>query len=224
VTEDSPVSDDDVRNPSRGYGAGKVRCERMLRAEFEHSGFPSTSLRVGHTMGPHCPVPTREPFFFARFDAGRPILVPGDGLPFVHLVHIDDVAGAMCAVIETDASAGQVYNVNGGEFSSIAAYVRFMGAAAGVEAEIVYVPRDLAKTLRPPILHWAEWYRGGAVFSIEKAKRELGWAPKFGIESGLADAYRWWQEEGRAQFPMDFSRDDEILAGVAGRGVTEIAD
>ncbi|MBA4181662.1 MAG: hypothetical protein C0506_13820 [Anaerolinea sp.] len=210
VTEESPVSDDEAVNPARGYGAGKVRCERLLRAEFEQSGFPATSLRVGHTLGPHSPLP-REHAFFARLKARRPILIPGDGMPFVHLVHVDDVASAMCAVLSTDASAGQTYNVNGAQFSSIAAYMRMMAAVAGVEADLVYVSRETAKALRPPILHWAEWYRGGAVFSIEKAKRELNWQPSFGLASGLQDSYHWFQEEGEDWYTPDFSRDDDVL-------------
>jgi nucleoside-diphosphate-sugar epimerase len=215
VTEESPVSDDEAVNPSRGYGAGKVRCERLLRAEFERSGFPATSLRVGHTLGPHSPLP-REHAFFARLKAGRPILIPGDGMPFVHLVHVDDVASAMCAVISTDASAGQIYNVNSAQFSSIGAYMRMMAKVAGVEANLVYVPRETAKAIRPPILHWAEWYRGGTVFSIEKAKRELDWTPSFGLETGLADSFRWFAEEGHGLYPSDFSRDDELLRVLGG--------
>jgi nucleoside-diphosphate-sugar epimerase len=211
VREDFPVSDDDARNPSRAYGAGKVRCERLLRGEFEQSGFPFSSLRVGHTLGPHSPLPTREPGFFARLEAGRPILLPGDGLAFIHLVHIDDVARSMCAVLGTDASAGQIYNVNGAQFVTMAGYVRLMADVAGVEPNIVYVPREIAKTVRPPIIHWAEWYRGGMVFSIEKARRELGWEPALTLRGGLEDSYRWFTEEGRDWYPFDFSHDDSVI-------------
>ena len=214
VTETSTVSDDEAVNPSRAYGAGKVRCERFLMDEFARNGFPATSLRVGHTLGPHSPLP-REHGFFARIEDGRPILIPGDGLPFVHLVHVDDVATAMCAAIETDASAGQIYNVNGAQFASIAGYMRLMGKVVGREPNIVYVPRDIAKAIRPPILHWAEWYRGGAVFSIEKAVAELPWRPKFTLESGLADAYAWFKAEGRQAYTFDYTREDHILASLA---------
>jgi len=215
VTEDFPVSDDDARNPSRAYGAGKVRCERLLRTEFERNGVPFTSLRVGHTLGPHSPLPTREPGFFARLEAGRPILVPGDGLAFVHLVHIDDVARAMCAVLSTDASAGQIYNVNGGQFVTMAGYVHLMADIAGVEPNIVYVPRDIAKRVRPPIIHWAEWYRGGMVFSLEKARRELGWEPTLTLREGLEESYRWFTQEGRDWYTFDFSHDDAVLEQLA---------
>lgn len=219
VTEESVVSDDESVNPSRAYGAGKVRCERMLAEEYERSGFPFTSLRVGHTFGPHSPLP-REHGLFARLEAGRPILVPGDGFPFVHLVHVDDVAGAMCAVIETDRSAGRIYNVNGRQFASIGAYIRAMAETVGAEPNLVFVPRDVAKGIRPPILHWAEWYRGGAVFSVDRARRELDWEPAIGMKEGLAASYKWYQEEGRDWYQIDFTQDDQVLqmleAGGAG--------
>lgn len=216
VTETSVVSDEEAVNPSRGYGAGKVRCERLLMDEFTQNGFPATSLRVGHTLGPHSPLP-REHGFFARLESGRPILIPGDGLPFVHLVHVDDVAAAMCAAIETDASAGQIYNVNGAQFASIAGYMRLMGQIVGAEPNLVFIPRDIAKAIRPPILHWAEWYRGGAVFSIEKARRELPWDPRFTLESGLADSYAWFKSEGREAYAFDYTREDELLASLAAK-------
>jgi len=211
ILEDSPVSADDALNPSRGYGAGKVRCERMLRAEYDRTAFPATSFRVGHTMGPHSPRATREPVFFARLEQGRPILIPGDGLASLHLVHIDDVATAMTAVLTHDAAAGQIYNIAGPQFSSVDGYVRMMAGAVGVEPNLVHVPREVARTLRPPILHWPEWYRGGMVFSIDKARRELDWKPVFGLQAGLADAYRWFKEEGRNWYTFDFSQEDELL-------------
>jgi nucleoside-diphosphate-sugar epimerase len=217
VTEDSTVSDDETVNPSRAYGAGKVRCERLLQAEFDRTGFPYTSLRVGHTLGPHSPLP-REHGLFARLEAGRPILVPGDGLPFIHLVHVDDVAAAMCAVIETDASSGRIYNVNGPQFASIAGYMRTMAATVGVEAKLQFVSRDVAKGIRPPILHWAEWYRGGAVFSVDRIRREVGWEPAIGLADGLADSFRWYQAEGREVYTFDYSHDDAVLEMLAGGG------
>lgn len=212
ITEESPVSDDDAVNPSRAYGAGKVRCERFLRQEFERSGLATTSFRVGHTMGPHSPLASREPVFFARLERGRPILLPGEGHAALHLVHVDDVAAALASALGNEAAAGQVYNVAGPQFTSVAGYMRMMARVVGVEPKLLTIPRDRAKEYRPPLVHWAEWYRGGAVFSIEKTKVDLGWEPRFGLEEGLADAYRWFSEEGRGWYEFDFSMDDAILA------------
>ena len=85
--------------PRKRYGAGKVACENHLQARFEATGFPATSLRVTHTLGPRTPLVTREPIIFKRLEERRPIFVPGDGFPFVHLVHVQDVAALMASPV-----------------------------------------------------------------------------------------------------------------------------
>ncbi|MEZ5257828.1 MAG: NAD-dependent epimerase/dehydratase family protein [Ilumatobacteraceae bacterium] len=70
------AGDDD---PRKAYGVGKVRREQRLMAEHAESGFPATSLRVSHTLGPRSPLVTRDPIFFARLEQGRPVFVPGEG-------------------------------------------------------------------------------------------------------------------------------------------------
>ena len=65
------------------------------------------------------PLASRDPIFFARLEAGRPILIPGEGFSFVHLVHVADVAALMASIAGNDRAAGQVYNVAGREVTSI---------------------------------------------------------------------------------------------------------
>ena len=62
---------------------------------------------------------------------------------------------------------------------------------------------------------WAE----SRVHSIEKARRDMGWAPKYRMEDGLAMTYRWWLEQGLDEAPWDFSAEDEFLEGRAAGGV-----
>ncbi|RWV79723.1 hypothetical protein GW17_00059097 [Ensete ventricosum] len=47
--------------------------------------------------------------------------------------------------------------------------------------------------------------------SIEKAQRELGWAPEFGLVEGLADSYNLDFGRGTFRKPADFTTDDMIL-------------
>lgn len=63
IDEDSRRHAPDDGDQRKAYGVGKVQCEDLLRREFEASGFPATSLRVGHTMGPRSPAATRDRFF-----------------------------------------------------------------------------------------------------------------------------------------------------------------
>jgi nucleoside-diphosphate-sugar epimerase len=212
VRETSRTHDAGDDDPRKAYGVGKVRSEQHLFDLHERTGFPATSLRVSHTIGPLSPLPTREPNFFARLEQGRPILIPGDGFPFVNVVHVHDVATLMASLVGNDTSIGQIYNVSGPEYTSILGSVRLMAKAVGVEPEVVHVPLDVARGMHPPLVHWGEALVGGAVFAIDKALRDLDWTPQFGLESGYQDSYDWFRSGGRERYTFDFSRDDELLA------------
>ena len=47
--------------------------------------------------------------------------------------------------------------------------------------------------------------------SIEKAKAELGWEPKFGLVEGLTDSYNLDFGRGTFRKAADFTTDDIIL-------------
>jgi nucleoside-diphosphate-sugar epimerase len=217
VREDFARHAPDDPDPRKAYGAGKVRCEDHLAELHRTEGFPATSLRVTHTVGPRTPLAGREPVFFARLEQGRPILVPGEGFPFVHLVHVQDVARLMVAVAGNERAVGEQYNVGGAEITSILGCVRLMARAVGVEPEIVHVPLELARRARPPLVHWGEGLVGGAMFSIDKALAHLDWEPGFGLEAAYRDSYEWFRAEGRDRFEFDFSGDDAVLAELTGR-------
>ncbi|MET0325839.1 MAG: NAD-dependent epimerase/dehydratase family protein, partial [Ilumatobacteraceae bacterium] len=184
-------------DPRKAYGVGKVRGEQYLLGEHARTGLPATVLRVAHTLGPMSPLASRDPMFFARLEAGRPILLPGEGFPFVHLVHVADVAALMASIAGNDEAPGQIYNVAGAEITSILGAVQMMARAVGVEPEIVNVPLDLARTLRPPLIHWGEGLVGGMVFSIDKALDHLDWEPQYGVEDGYRHSYEWFLAGGR---------------------------
>jgi nucleoside-diphosphate-sugar epimerase len=199
------VDDADRR---KAYGVGKVRCESLLFA----SGLPATSLRVTHTIGPNSPLGSREPSFFARLEMGRPVLIPGEGFPFVHLVHVADVARLMVAVAGNTATIGRTYNVAGAEITSVRGCIELMARAVGVRPSIVSVPLDMARTLNPPLVHWGESLLGGTVYSISAATRDLEWQPAFGLEEAYRDSYAWFASGGRDRYTFDFSGDDAVLS------------
>jgi nucleoside-diphosphate-sugar epimerase len=217
-----PVREDFARHntadpdPRKAYGIGKTQCEDYLSDLFERNGFPATSLRVTHTVGPKSPLP-REHAFFARLEQGRPILIPGEGFPFVHLIHVADVARLMASIAGNQAAVGKIYNVAGSEVTSVLGCMRLMAKAVGVEPQIVNVPMPIARRAHPPLLHWGEGLNGGAIFSTDSALADLDWTPQFGLEAAYADAYEWFKSEGRDRFELDFSGDDEVLAQVQTR-------
>jgi nucleoside-diphosphate-sugar epimerase len=213
VHEDSPRHAPDDPHPGKAYGVGKVNCEDYLQALHEETGLPATSLRVTHTIGPNTPLVTREPIFFKRLEEKRPVLIPADGFPFVHLVHVQDVARLMVSLAGNARVIGQSYNVAGADYTSVLGSIRLMAEAAGVEPNIVHVPLDIARRQNPPLIHWGEGVLGGTVYSIDKALTDLDWTPSFTLAEAYADSYAWFDREGRDKFDYDalLARDDELL-------------
>jgi nucleoside-diphosphate-sugar epimerase len=196
VREDFPLHRPGDPDPRKAYGVGKVESER-----YAIEALGATCLRVTHTIGPHSPLP-REHTFFARLERGEPIRIPGEGFPFVHLVHVDDVASLMASLPGNERAVGRTYNVAGAEVTSILGCMRLMAKVVGVEPEIVHVPMEEARQARPPQLHWGEALVGGAVFAIDAALADLDWSPSFTLESAYRDSYDWFQREGRAQYGL----------------------
>jgi nucleoside-diphosphate-sugar epimerase len=202
----------DNADPRAAYGVGKVQCEDRLIGLWKSDGLPVTVLRVGHTLGPRSAVAARDPALFARIEAGRPVLIPAEGFAALSLVHTRDVAALMAALLGNETVKGEAYNVTGAEVTTIVGVVHLVARAMGMEAKIVEVPMEIARRENPPLLHWGEGTGGTAILSIEKALRDIDWAPKFGIEDGFADSYAWYVKEGRGRYAFDFSRDDALLA------------
>lgn len=212
VAEGFRVHEEVADQPLRAYGVGKVRCEHHLLDRHRSTGFPATAVRVTHTIGPRSPLASREPAFFARLEAGRPVLIPGDGFPFVHPIHIDDVARLLASLLGNRRAEGQIYNAAGPEFASVLGCIEIMAGVVGVEANIVHVPPDVVRRLPGPLVHWGEATAGGTVFSIAKALDHLDWAPRLGLEDAYRDSYQWFAASGRDAYQFDFSLDDEALA------------
>jgi nucleoside-diphosphate-sugar epimerase len=198
-------------DPLISYAAGKIRCEDLLLGLHAEAAFPVTCLRISHTLGPRSPLGSREFSVFARLELGRPILIPGEGHPFVHLIHIDDAAQVMAGLIGNGRTCGEVYNVAGTEFASVREHVALMANAVGVEPSIVGVPLEVARSISPPLVHWREAIEGGTVFDISKARRDIDWEPRFDLLTGYQDSYDWYQRSGRQMYSFDFSNDDQLL-------------
>ncbi len=224
VDETAAVGRDAATALYGAYAAGKVHCEALLAEEYASNGLPFTALRVTHTCGPMSPAVSREPGTFKRLEDGRPLLIAGKVEAIVHFIHTRDAARAMVAVLGKPQAAGQIYNVAGKQFSSILNYMKLMGAALGVDPEIIIMPDDLPAELRSPIVHWLEASRGSMVIAIDKIRCELGWEPRLSIAEGLADSYRWFCAGGRERYKYDFSPDDAVLAAIAARGGVSAPD
>ncbi|MDJ0705170.1 MAG: NAD-dependent epimerase/dehydratase family protein [Leptolyngbyaceae cyanobacterium MO_188.B28] len=205
-SDQMPHVEGDAVDPKSRH-KGKFETEAYLAEQ----GIPYTSIRPVYIYGPKN-YNDLEAWFFDRLVRDRPIPIPGNGMALTQLGHVEDLARAMAAVLDNQKAIGQVYNISGDRAVSFDGLARACAIAAGKSADslklVHYDPKqfDFGKRKAFPmrVQHFFT--------SIEKAKAELNWSPKFDLVSGLKDSFQSdYLASGRDQTEIDFSTDDQIL-------------
>ncbi len=186
------------------YQVTKKAAEEYVLSRCQ-PGFRTTSVRPGIVYGPG-DTTTLYPLLDALRLGVKGTL--GGGRSLTCPVYIDDLVDAVVLALDRDASAGQVFNVTGGERVCWAEFLGYAAELLGVRpwASLpIPVARLLAPLLsgvfglfrvsRPPPLtrYRVEQLAHDFHFSIEKARRVLGYEPRVGWREGLrraVEAYR----------------------------------
>jgi CDP-paratose 2-epimerase len=116
---------------------------------------------------------------------GRRITIYGDGKQVRDVLHVDDLLDAYDAALEKiDIAKGRVYNMGGGARNVLAVWSEFGPLLEKLLGRKIEVAR-------------AGWRPGDQrVFyaNFSKARNELGWEPKIGLEQGIERLFRWVKE------------------------------
>ena len=167
ATEAHPVA------PEAPYGLSKFCAENYCALFTRLHGLSTVALRFGNVYGPRQD-PLGEAGVIAIFcgrvvDGGRPVVF-GDGLQTRDYVHVHDIVSAN--LLAADSDAGGAFNIGRGEEISVIDIV---------EALAPHAPNGFTPDFQPE--------RTGEVRHIAldaaRARDELGWSSKVGIEEGL---------------------------------------
>lgn len=197
--EDAPIQ------PADYYQRTKYEAEPIVN-EYCKKGMKTVILRPAAIYGPGDP----ERFFmiFKRVAKGSfPMF--GNGKTYYHPLYIDNMVDACILAQEEDKGVGEAYLIADEQYLEIEDIVRRVGKALNVDVKIHHYPiwpvivvghivEKLCKPFRitPPIFpRRVDWYRQNRAFKIDKAKRELGYQPKIGIDEGLRRTAQWYKKE-----------------------------
>jgi nucleoside-diphosphate-sugar epimerase len=199
MTEDWPV-----RPAARlFYAQVKAELERLLRAEAaaRPAGPALYLLRPSIVLGPHAvgakgllPGPLAPLGRWLTYRAGRlpvpvPALVPT--LP-LQLVHEQDMGRALLQCVVAAGPPG-AYNIAADGVITAADIARELGM---LPLPLPAGPAQLAALaiaalpLLPPVAQWVEAASHPAIMDTARAKKELGWAPRFTALETLRDTLR----------------------------------
>ncbi|HLI07207.1 MAG TPA: NAD-dependent epimerase/dehydratase family protein [Ktedonobacteraceae bacterium] len=205
VTEDHPYHAED--NP---YSRTKIAGEKLIANLVKDQAAPVVIVRPGWIYGP------RDTASFGRFvalvDTGKGFII-GSGDNIVPVVYVRDVAqGLIRAGDAGDEVIGRAYTIADDRRVTQAEYLNTIADklhvphlsrhypysalyAAGRVAEVLWAAMGRRKSAPPPVTTYGITLLGGdQQFSIERARRELGYEPEYDIQRGLDEGVRWYLE------------------------------
>ena len=160
------------------YAASKLMDEFSALAYFRTRGLWATIVRLFNTVGPKQTGAYGMvlPRFVDQALDNQTISVYGDGSQTRTFTYVEDVVGALMSLMESEAAAGEVFNVGGTEEISIMDLAKRVIETTGSESKIELIPYEEAF-----LKDFEDMQR--RVPSIEKIKNLIGFKPKTNLNT-----------------------------------------
>ncbi|MFT4059904.1 MAG: SDR family oxidoreductase [Legionella sp.] len=189
-----PFTEESVPQPEDPYGQSKLYAEQYLRAISQNTGLEIVIIRPPLVYGPEVK---------ANFLKMLTLVRKGLPLPFAkvrnrrHLVYVENLVSALCAVVSHPEAANQTYLVADNESLSLAQMMRLMAQEMDIKARLFPVPVRLMEAsfflLGKKSLNTRLF--GSLEVNNSKIKSQLGWEPPVNSTEGLRETVKWYQCE-----------------------------
>lgn len=197
--ESAPFAPGDV------YQESKLQGELAAQRAFA-GGLPGVVFRPVGMYGP------RDTRFLKMFRGiqRRRFPIFGSGEVRYHMTYIDDLVDGIIRCGDSPAAIGQTYLLAGPRYTTLNELAALVAQAVGVPPPALHLPVGpllaagaicewVCKPLgiEPPLhRRRADFFVKERAFCIDKAKRELGYAPRVDLSEGLARTAAWYFEKG----------------------------
>jgi nucleoside-diphosphate-sugar epimerase len=192
--------------PSDIYQETKAEADAMAREFGRTHGIEVVIVRPGAIYGPG---ETRLLKVFRSIARGRYAVV-GSGRPHYHLVYIDDLVDGFLLALDHPAAAGETFIIAGSSSVSQNGLASEVAKATGGSVWPFHIPAwpiqrlgDLVEAvcvpfgIEPPIhRRRVDFWVKNRSFTIDKARRLLGYAPKVDVAEGIRRTADWYRENG----------------------------
>lgn len=177
-----PLGEEHPINPLCQYGISKHTVEHYLHLYSQLYGLAYTVLRYPNVYGPR-----QNPYgeagvnaiFIGQMLQGKPCTIFGDGEQLRDYVYVDDIVAANTAVL--DKGHNQIYNLGSEKGTSVNDIYKKLRHLIGSDGDVEYAP-----------------LRKGEIKNVylnsSKAKRELGWRPRVGLEEGMGKTIAFFKD------------------------------
>ncbi|HTK11416.1 MAG TPA: NAD-dependent epimerase/dehydratase family protein [Ktedonobacteraceae bacterium] len=210
VTEEHPYHAED--NP---YSRTKIAGEKLIDNLVNDHNAPVVIVRPGWIYGP------RDNASFGKYASmieAKKLFIFGSGKNIVPTVYVRDVAqGLIKAGDASERAIGRAYTICNDEYITQEEYLNAIADAlnaphlllhvpfsalytAGRSAELTWQALGRRNAAPPPLSTYGVTLQGrDQIFSIDRARKELGYSPEYDIKRGVAESVKWYLEAKKGQ-------------------------
>ncbi len=204
VTGKIPAAEDAPFAPTNPYEATKLQGELLALKAHKEDGLPVSVARPGLVYGPG---DLHLLGFFLSIKKGLFRVIDG-GKAMLHPVYIDDMTAAFLLCAERPEAIGRSYNFAGEHPVTIRELATAIAHSLGRELADGSIPLWLAhlasdvfartpgmKGEKAPLTRSrVQFLTHSRVYDISRAKTELDFAPKVGLEEGMKRTAEWYHK------------------------------
>jgi dTDP-glucose 4,6-dehydratase len=173
-------------SPNSPYSASKASSDHLVRSYGHTFGLPYTITNCSNNYGPYQFPEKLIPLIILNALEKKALPVYGDGKQIRDWLHVQDHCEAIYLVLK-NGNPGSSYNIGGGNQPT--------------NLSIVETICDLIDEMMPDttsrreLIHFVKDRPGhDRRYAIDSSKlrKELGWIPRYNLETGLRETVRWY--------------------------------
>ena len=178
-----PTSEDDYAGePASPYGLAKKKLNELIEVMLQNETMSYSILNLSNVYGPR-----QDPhgeagvmsIFTGKLMNNETPTIYGDGKQTRDYVYVLDVVDALIKSAETDDNL--FLNIGTGVETSVNELVSILSQKISWDGEPEYAPKREGELLR-------------SVLNNERAKIQIGWEPKYTLDTGLDELISWFSK------------------------------
>jgi UDP-glucose 4-epimerase len=174
-----PIKEDERKGPISPYGIAKLTSEYYVNFYTKIYGLKHTSLRYSNVYGKRQD-PLGEAGVIAIFSNlmlhGKQPTIFGDGKQTRDYVYVKDVVNAN--ILAMEKGDNESFNIGTGKEVDVNKIFGLIKKETGFTGNAIYAPARPGELLRNCL-------------NTDKAKKLLGWQPKYTLEQGMKETIEW---------------------------------
>jgi UDP-glucose 4-epimerase len=202
----SPLGEEAPKLFTGPYSRNKFECEKRLLEYRRKHGLEVTFLRMPMVLGPGFYHEKAMLAIFWLVRLGLPIPIPSSNYP-LSFVSASDCADAFILAAERPEADGEAFNIAAPDYPELKPFLEDFARKVGSPSKVVPLPQDLFRSGIRLVKYLSKLSGGkvlytpseltdfalvGGAFSIEKARKLLGYSPKKMCLQAWVETYSWY--------------------------------